>query len=277
MQVFTTSEGNYKSIIGKYKKSGEIAKISSLIDFEGRKYREITFHKKTFGKIKKHIEGIVFITENGEYVSDERIKKELMYLAYYLEIMLGENSINELKNAMVPELEIEKDLENYEHMNCTLELFKKGNVLGTDNVITIFSKLPDAKRESTKAIDKYLKEIEKINEESFVFNSQKVDELYSSYREVLIKNFQKIRLINSGARFYDEIKREASKRKRNIGFRFNNEKVIKGITKLPYEMDSFRSIVRVYEKVAAMKQEEYLKYLKTIERSNIKDRMSLIR
>lgn len=277
MQVFTSPEGKFKDIASKYKKSGEVIRVSLPIEYEGKKYKEIVYNKTLFGKMKKSIEGVVFLTEDGEYVSDIRLKKELCNLGYYFEVMLDDKSLKELKNAVTSELEITKQMEDYEHISMAIENMKASNVLGIDTVITILNKLPNHKRENNKAIEAYLEQLQSKEAEGFVFNNTVYNELYSFYREILIKNFQRVRLVASGKRFYDDIKREAQKRKRSMTARFNSHEIFMGLTKLPVEMDHLKSIVSVYESVTDMKQEEYLKHLKSVEKTNINDRIQLLR
>lgn len=277
MQVFTTPEGKFKDIADKYKKSGEKIRITLPIEFEGKKYREIAYNKTLFGKTKRNIEGLIFVTEDGEYISDERLKRELSALGYHLEVMLDDKSLNELKNAVINDLDIEKQIIDYEHVIKAIERMNNSNILGIDTVISILNKLPNHKRENNKAIEAYIKQVELIRPEEFVFNTSIYNELYSYYREILIKNFQRVRLVVSGKRFYDDIKREGQKRKRSLSARFNTHDVYMGLTKLPVELDHLKSIVTVYESVSDMKQEEYLKYLKSVEKTNINGRLQLVR
>lgn len=277
MQVFITPEGKFKEAADKYKKPGEIIRISMPIEYEGLKYREILYNKTFLGKMKNDIAGIIFVTENGEYISDSGLKNELCGLGYNFEVMLDDKSINGLKTAITSELDIEKQLIDYEQITKAIESMKTSNVTGIDTVISIINKLPDLKRENNKAIETYINQIQKIKPEEFVFKASIYNELYSYYREILLKNFQRVRLVITGMKFYDDIKREAQKRKRNIAFRFSRQEVVMGITKLPFEIDHLKKIVTIYERVGGMKQEEYMKYLKSVEKTNINDRIQLLR
>lgn len=277
MQVFTTPEGKFKSTADKYKKTGEKARISMPIEFEGKRYREVVYNKSILGKMKRNIEGIIFLSEDGEYVSNSRVKNELAKLGYQYEIMLDDKSIGELKKAVTPELEIEKLSADYGQIIKAIERMNSAGIKGIDNVISILQKIPLHKRENNNVIEAYLNHVENISRDDFVFSSEVYDKLYPYYKEILIKNFQRVRLVASGRGFYDDIKREGQKRKRNLTARFNSHEVFMGLTKLPVEMDHLKSIVTVYDSVSSMKQEEYLKYLKTIERSNITSRIQLLR
>ncbi len=277
MQVFTTPVGKLKDIADKYKKSGETIRVSMPIEHDGKKYREIVYNKTFLGKMKKNIEGIIFITEDGEYISNSGLKNELSSLGYHFEVTLDDKNINDLKSAITTELEMKKQIIDYKHIIKAIENMKVEKVLGIDTVVTILNKLPNLKSENNKAIEAYINKLQEINPEGFVFNATVYNEIYTYYREILIKNFQRVILAASGSKFYDDIKKEAQKRKRSISYRFNKHEVFMGLTKLPYEMDHLKKIVAVYEKVVAMKQEEYLKFLKTVEKTNINDRIQLLR
>lgn len=277
MQVFTSPEGKFKDIADKYKKSGEKVRITLPIEYGGKKYREIVYNKTVLGKMRKNIEGVIFVNEDGEYVSDARLKKELSTLGYYLEIMLDDKSINELKSAIAPELEIEKKIIDYEQIIKAIEGMSTSNVLGIDTVVSILNKLPDYKRENNEVIKVYMNQMQSIKPDEFVFNISVCNEIYSYYKEILIKNFQRVGLVISGKRFYDDIKKEGQKRKRSLTARFNSHDVFIGLTKLPVEIEHLKNVVTVYESVSNMKLEEYLKYLSSLEKSKISSRLQLLR
>jgi hypothetical protein len=277
MQVFTTPVGKFKDLADKYKKSGEISRISLPIEYDGKRYKEIVYNKKFLGRMKKNVEGVIFLTEDGEYISDIRLKKELSILGYQLEVIMDDKSINDLKSAITPELEIEKQVADYNQIKKAIDNMKASKEFGVDTVVPILNKLPDLKRENNKVIEVFINKLQLLNPDGFVFNTSVYNELYTYYKEILIKNFQRVRLVGSGRNFYDNLKKEAQKRKRNMSARFNGHEVFMGLTKLPYEMDHLKNIIKVYESVVNMKQEEYLKHLKIVEKTNIDYRIQLIR
>lgn len=277
MEVFTTPVGKLKDIADKYRKSGETIRISMPIEYNGKKYREIVYNKTFLGKMKKNIVGVIFLTEDGEYISNSALRNELSSLAYNFELTLDDKNIKYLKSAITTELEIEKQLIDYEQIIKEIVSMKSEKVLGIDTVVTILNKIPNLKRENNMALEAYINKLQEINPEGFTFSASVYNELYTYYREILIKNFQKVRLIATGKIFYDNIKREAQKTKKSFFFRFTQHDVFAGLTKLPYEMDHLIKIVKLYAEVADMKEEEYLKYLKTIEKTNINDRIQLLR
>lgn len=277
MQVFSIPQGKYKDISDKYKKMGEAAKVSMPMEFEGKIYREIIYNKTFFGRARRNISGIIFVTEDGKYVSDTNIAMELANLGYYFEVMLDDAGINELKTAIAADREIQRLQEDYEKISKVLEEMKKSNIQGIDAVLNVFAKLPDVKKENNIAIENYLEKLESLDPDGLVYNKSVYEELYEYYREILIRNFQRIRLVNTAGRYYDDIKREAQKRKKALGFRLNSQEIQIAMNKLPFEIDHLKKILMVYERVAGMKQEEYLQYLKSVEKSNVSARIELIR
>lgn len=277
MQVFSIPQGKYKDISDKYKKMGEAAKVSMPMEFEGKIYREIIYNKTFFGRARRNISGIIFVTEDGKYVSDTNIAMELANLGYYFEVMLDDAGINELKTAIAADREIQRLQEDYEKISKVLEEMKKSNIQGIDAVLNVFAKLPDVKKENNIAIENYLEKLGSLDPDGLVYNKSVYEELYEYYREILIRNFQRIRLVNTAGRYYDDIKREAQKRKKALGFRLNSQEIQIAMNKLPFEIDHLKKILMVYERVAGMKQEEYLQYLKSVEKSNVSARIELIR
>lgn len=277
MQVFTTPGGKFKDTAQIYKRPGEKIRITLPIEFEGRKYREVLYNKTFLGKMARNIEGMIFLTENGEYVSNTRIKRELSSLGYYFENMLDDKSINEIKKAMIPELEIEKQIADYEQIIKAVEMMSTSKISGIDTVVSILNKLPEYKKENNKVIEAYLNKVQSIKAVEFFFNESLYNELYSCYQEILAANFKRVKLVSTGRSFYDDIKSEGKKRRRSLSSRLKPHDVFMGLNKIPVEMDRLKNIVSVYESVLNMKPEEYIKHLKSIEKNNINNRIQLIR
>lgn len=277
MQVFTTPEGKFKDTAHIYKRPGEKIRITLPIEFEGRKYREVLYNKTFLGKMTRNIEGMIFLNENGEYVSDARIKRELSSLGYYFENMLDDKSINDIKKALIPELEIEKQIVDYGQIIKAVEVINISDISGKDTVVSVLNKLPEYKKENNKVIEAYLNKVQSINPGEFVFNVSSYNELYSLYKEILAANFKRVKLVSTGKAFYDDIKSGGRKRRRSLFSRLNHHDIFMGLTKISVEMDRLKSIVSVYESVSDMKPEEYIKHLKSIEKNNINSRIQLIR
>lgn len=95
------------------------------------------------------------------------------------------------------------------------------------------------------------------------------------YRNILIANFNRIQLINRGRAFYDDIKKEAAKINKKFRIGTNNTK--DSFLKLENSIDYLKKILRLYEKVLDMSEEQYIKYLDKIDRENIEANIKLIR
>ena len=277
MLVFMKAEGIYKEAAERYIRKGEIGRVSYPIEFEGKKYREIVYNRVFLGTIRKGILGVVFITEDGKAVTDGRIIKELAALAYNMEVFFDETYAGSIPRAITPEKEIQKEERDFAQMKRGLEILKNENVKGTDVVESILSKLPGLKRENNRVLKELVDRVKSFENDSVVFNKSIMDEIAIYYRRALLKNFQRVKLIAKGINYYDEIKREAARRKKKFKYRFMGRDVVEGLTKLEYGINYLKRVINVYSKVIDMSEEEYIRFLREMDRENINHKISMVR
>ncbi|MCX7884260.1 MAG: hypothetical protein N2448_04430 [Caloramator sp.] len=275
MDLFTKIEGIHKETAKKYKKRREQIRISRPIEYEGSIYRWILYNHSLFGKIKEEIKGMIFLKESGEIVEDKKTIRELTALSYYFQNMFDDELKNNIKRAFVSDEEINKEIKNYEIVINALNILKNENIHGADTLIYIFTNLPETKRQNNSAILELIEKTKEFDNEDFIFSKKVLENLISSYRNILITNFSRIKLINKGRAFYDDIKKEASKRNKKFNLGKNNIK--NSFLKLETSIDYLKKIIRIYDKVLDMSEEQYIKYLDKIDRENIEHMLKLIR
>lgn len=275
MKIFTKSEEIYIESAKKYKKGREQIRISRLIEYEGSIYRWAVYNPSFLGKMKEEIKGMIFIKENGEIVEDKKTIRQLISLSYYFQNMFDDESKNNIKRALISDDEINKEIKNYEVVINALNILKNENIYGADTLIYIFTNLPETKRQSNSAILEFTEKIKELDNEDFIFSKKVLESLIAPYRNILITNFNRIKLINKGRAFYDDIKKEASKRNKKFNIGTNNIK--NSFLKLETSIDYLKKILRLYEKVLDMSEEQYIKYLDKIDRENIENMIRLVR
>lgn len=277
MLVFLKADGIYKSISDEYKKGGEIARVSLPIEFEGKKYREIIYNKVFLGSVRKGIKGIIFVTEDGKVVEDKRDLRELITLGYHFEVLFDEVFTGSIPRAVTPEKEIKKEENDFNQMIEGLKVLKDEGVHGCDIMINVLSNLPQYKRDNNKALENLIEKIKSLESQDIVFNQKIFDEVMPYYREALIRNFKRVKLINKAREYYDEIKKEAYKRKKKFKYRSMGRDVVEGLTKLEYGINYTKKVLEVYDKVVDMNEEQYLRYLNEMDKDNINHRFELLR
>ncbi|SKA88672.1 hypothetical protein SAMN05443428_10921 [Caloramator quimbayensis] len=275
MKIFTKVEGIYTKTAEKYKRGREQIRISKPIEFEGNLYRQVVYNPSFLGKIKEETKGIVFITESGDVVEDKRTLRELASLSYYFQNMFDEESKKSIKRALISDEEINKEVKDNELIIKALESLKNENLHGVDMLINIFTNLPETRRQSNSAILEFTNKIKEFDNEDFIFTKQILDSLIIPYRNILIANFNRIKLINRGRAFYDDIKKEASKRNKRFSIGTNNTK--DSFVKLENSIEYLKKILRLYEKVLDMSEDQYIKYLDKIDKEKIEANIKLIR
>lgn len=277
MVIFEMASGVFKSTADKYKKRGEEAFVSFPVELNGKKYRQIIFNKMFFGKVKERMSGIIFVNEDGSLVESTNIKRELTEMFYNIEIIFGDEHLKKLSKAITAEKDILRDEEDFELINLVLEKFKKEGFQGIDIIVTVLTRLPNFKRENNKALEEFINKAEEYNKTTTVLNREIIGDVKFSYRNILIKNFQRIKLINKGRMFYDPILKETRKRRRKIMNRLTGVDNHIGMLKLEDTMAHLKKVVSVYDKILDLSEDGYEKYLKEMEKKNISERIALIR
>jgi hypothetical protein len=276
MEIFQKCEGKFDAVAKTYRKSGEAAYISMPIIFENEKYREIVYYKTLLGRPKKEVQGLVFVNENGTVIDDMRLKRELAYIAYKFEMMLSAYR-GGLTRAIVKEAEIEKDKRDYDQIIKALEVLKSEGMQGTDIVTEVLTRLPDLKIENNAAILELAEKIKSVEEGEPVLSVEMIQDIEPSYTKALIKNFVKIKLINKGRKYYDELKKASDKKKGKIKYRLSGKGITEGLRKIEYVIGYFRKVLEIYDKITDMSEEKYREFLKNMDKNAVIKRLDMVR
>ena len=87
---------------------------------------------------------------------------------------------------------------------------------------------------------------------------------------------QKIRLVDASRECYANIKKIAEKKKKQMSIRFNH-KLTEPLLKISYTMGYFIKLVNTCENISKMSDNQYFKYLGTIEKQNVDFRVKMNR
>lgn len=277
MEFFEKCQSPYSEISDKYRKRGEIALVSKPVDFGGKTYRQIVFQKIFLGKIKEKMNGILFVTEDGQLVDNPTIKREIGEMVYQFQNIFDFDHIKKLTQSISTEEEKIRGKEDLDLMLEALEKLKLQGIEGIDTIITIMTKLPQIKVENDKVIKDFTTKVDKYQSDEIVINREMIEDVKFSYRSILVKNFQRIKLINKGRYFFDNVVNETKSRKKKITNRFAGFDIYFGMQKLGDEMDKYKKILATYTKITDMSEDEYTRFLKEMDKTNLAERLMLER
>lgn len=277
MEVFEKCQGAYSEISDKYKKRGEIALVSKPVEYGGKTYRQIVFQKTFLGRVKEKMTGLLFITEEGQLVDNSTIKREVLDMVYQFQNIFDEDHIKKLSKTLSTEEEKIRDKEDLDLMLGALEKLKLEGIEGVDMVVTVLTKLPQIKIENDKAIKEFVEKVDKYQSGESLITREMIEDVKFSYRSILLKNFQRVKLINKGRYFYDNVIKEARSKRKKLSNRVSGFDLYFGMQKLGDQMDKFKKILQMYTKITDMSEDEYTRYLKEMDKTNLAERLLLER
>ncbi|EYE89501.1 hypothetical protein Q428_02485 [Fervidicella metallireducens AeB] len=277
MEFFTKVDGIYKDTAKKYKKLGEGEKISCQLEYNGINFREIVYNKKFLGKTKEEVSGLVFVTNEGAVISDRTTLREINDLAYRLEKFFDESYSGSISRLITPERDIKREEEEFKQMVEALNYLKDKGERGAEVIKDIITKLPEFKRETNSILMELNNKIKNYHDMNIPLNQNTLEGLKDDYKKLLLKNLERIRLINKGRRYYDDIQSQASKLKKNIKLKVLSVSLTTSLTRLEFGIMNLKRILMVYESVIDLNENQYLAFIEKAEKQNIEERYNRIR
>lgn len=277
MLVFTKAEGRFKEISDKYIKKSEVARVSMPIEYKGQLYREIQFNKVFLGSVRQTVNGYIYVTEDGQKVEDERDIRELSYLAYQFEVLFDDVFSGGIPKAVIEEKQLKREEKDFEKMLVALDALKAEGLEKTEKLRDAFLNLTALKRENNKALKELIDKVNSLSNENIVFSKKILDEIMPYYRRALLKNFEKIKLIAKTKDEIDDVKAALNKKRKSLRFRISGTELMDCLNRLDYGIDYFKKVLTVYEPVLDMSDKEYIKYLDSMDRKNVEEKMMKLR
>ncbi|WP_027308866.1 hypothetical protein [Caloramator sp. ALD01] len=277
MLIFTKAEGRFKEISDKYIKKSEVARVSLPIEYKGQLYREIQFNKVFLGSVRQTVNGYIYVTEDGQKVEDERDIKELSYLAYQFEVLFDDVFSGGIPKAVTEEKQLKREEKDFEKMLVALDALKAEGLEKTEKLRDAFLRLTYLKRENNKALKELIDKVNSLSNENIVFSKKILDEIMPYYRGALLKNFEKIKLIAKTKDEIDDVRSALNKKRKSLRFRISGTELMDCLNRLDYGIDYFKKVLTVYEPVLDMSDKEYIKYLDSMDRKNVEEKLSKLR
>lgn len=262
--------------IKQYIKSGEAVEISDLLENNNMLYREIIFFKKWSKNNFQVPLGYLYINEKNEVIFQKTLQERLAKLAYFLEIYYNTENKSCIVNTFQDEAQVKKDNYTYKLVTDGLDILTKDGNMDTQKVKQMVLKLPDIREKNNEILKLFMIKAKEYRGEKKYFNMDMLEKLLLTYKEALSINLKKIRLVYSVRECYEKIKIDSEKKRKQIFIRINY-KLTKPLIKTSYMMDFFIKVVNSCEKISEMTDLQYFKYLETIEKVNIDNRVKLNR
>lgn len=278
MLVYQRAEGRFKEISDNYRNKNEVARVSLPIEYNGRLYREIQYNKVFLGSVRQTVTGYLYVTEEGEKVLDKKDIKELAYLAYQFEVLFDDVFKGGIPKAVIDEKQLKKEEKDFEKMLIALDALKAEGLKDVDKIEEAFSKLTVLKRENNRALEELINKVNSLSKPDLIFSREVLNEIMPYYREALLKNFKKIKLINSTRNQLDDVKQALNKKRKALRFRIlSGTELMDCLNRLEYGIDYFKKVITVYSSVADMTEGEYIKYLDNMDRKNVEEKLSKLK
>jgi hypothetical protein len=268
----------FKRAASRNKKSGEIYKVSQKLNFDGINYRQIAYYKSFLGINGKEMSGICYITNDGNTVGDKYTIENLAKLGYRAETFFDENSVKTYEGFIESDEKINEKKEQYDALIPALKLFKDEDVAGCDEIMDILNKHIDYKIANREIIEKYIDKIRSCEGmEEIVFTKEMTDEVKTYYNEVFMQNFRTVKLFDKGRDYYGGIRKKINHEKRSIATTMTAPGIKRMSLRLETFVDYACNLLKLYDKVIDLNENEYIKYFNNIEKEKIEERISLVR
>ncbi|WMJ81168.1 hypothetical protein RBU49_02645 [Clostridium sp. MB40-C1] len=275
MRVYSKGFKEAEDTINKYKNRGEETRVSIPIQYNGELYREIMFIKREQGN--RIAVGYLYIDDENKEVEDKSIARQLAKLGYYLNIFYNDESSLYIKRAMEGIQNIKNQKIEYSKLCFGLDKLKSEGEKGTDKTKEIIDEVIKLRIKNDDKISELLSLAENhINDNKF-YGEDIFESLYSLYKEIMMLNFNRVKIIDSGKEYYDSIENKAKKRKGSLLTIFIGRNKCIPFIKLESLINNYKKILSTYEKILDMDESKYEKFLINVEKDNINLKMDVLR
>lgn len=289
MDVYSIPSKEEMAIVKKYKKLGETVKVSDWVLLNGKKYKEVMF-TKNFQNFRQNPFEYIYLDEQNNILDNKNIIEKVGRLVFFMEAFYsdGEKSI---MAAFHKEGDLEKDRDDLKSCLEGISVLKnrkesddanreknaaKKKIIAyrsdLDYVEGIITKLDKQREVANVKIKELIEKIDAAKEKNEIFNEAVIEEVMPCYREVMFNNYEKIKLIASGERFYPIVKEKSENVRRANSLKLNTRHS-KGLMQLHYTMGYFDNLLRAYSRILSMSGNEYMKQVNNSGRVNAENKM----
>ncbi|WP_027626884.1 hypothetical protein [Clostridium lundense] len=261
--------------ISPYIQKGENIKFIN-IKYNDKIYKEIQFRKKAFGRGNYILKGILYLSEENEVVKSGPIVQELGKLSFHYKNIFDRDNRFSLISTHEDEGAIKRQEDDFQKAINAINLLKDDINFDIEKMKSIIQKVISIRKQKNESIEKIIKLEEVLKSKNYVFGEEMFSKSYSIFEDILRENFKSIRLIYSTNEYYDEIKRECTKKKRGLSIRFNL-KIKESFYKLDYVLGYFKKIIKTYSNIVDFNENSYIKFIRNKHNEIIKENLNGLR
>lgn len=274
MRIYSKDLKEVDEVIKKYKNKGEETRISIPVEYNGKLYREVMFIHK--GKNRVAV-GYSYIDEENNEVEDKSVIRQLAKLGYYLNIFYNDESNLYLKKAMEGINSIKSQKIEYSFICKALDKIKEEGEEGTEEIRAIAKQVIDLREENDEKILKLLTIADNSISQENNYGENSFQELHNLYRDIMMLNFKRVKLIESGEAYYENILKRCKTHRGFLASIFLGKKKYLPFMKLESLINEYKKILATYEKILDMNETKYEKFLMNVEKDNVNLKMSVVR
>ncbi|MCY6370520.1 hypothetical protein [Clostridium ganghwense] len=254
-----------------YLEKGEKVRVSQNILYNEKIYRQLLLEKNTFKGVNTKF---LYVDEQNEVVQNEEINKKLSRLAYFLNVFFNDESELSIKKALKKGEVKEREINDLDDVSESLAVLNKSGIQEAEKVKKITNDMKAIIQKHNEKVEEINLKADKIAEKSEVFSEEIISLLNPIYKEILLINFEKAKLLSQGKKEFDFIKNICSKKKM---FSIFNKNSSAAYTKIIYTMEYFKRLISKYENAIHMDLKEYRTYIDEVEKDYINKRRALIK
>lgn len=210
MSIYEAVPMNFESIVQRFRRKGEDAKISKPVIVDGNKYYGVIY--KPFWR--SEISGLILIDDSGSVVDGNNFL-ELLKIFYYYNLFFDTTVVN-LSTALKSDSWLKKEESNYLEASRALIILSDQGMEGALAVKDVVDKMPSMKVEGNDALKALLSKVKEYESQKVIFSGDIMDELIPIYEKAVLMSFQSVKFINTASKYYNDLKRELSSRGRKM-------------------------------------------------------------
>jgi hypothetical protein len=269
--MYTEPTVEINKAIHSLRKKGEEFRVSGLINYAGKNYREVIIYKKGFSLVKKEAEAYIYLDEENSILKSQNVINELAKLAHFYEVFFSDEKGGGIVSALQNEGNVLREKSEFDEMINVLESLGSDGVREAFQLKNVMVKLIELRQQSNQIISDLADDLEVLKDKGAIFNEEILEQLYPKYEAAIKQNFEKVKLIASLRNNYDYIKDMADKKRKKLSNRFQR-KITAPLLKLTYEIGYFKRVIRTYEKVLDMSSSQYSKFFNNVTKEKIEGR-----
>lgn len=280
MKIYKSPTEEEFKILKKYIKPFEEVRVSEPALYAGNTYKEVVFRKKVMGNISKNGECYLYLDSNNNVVSNKTTLARLGNLFFFMDAFLNDEP-GSIIAALQTEDDIEKSRNDLELIGAGLDVIdkKKDKYIKSfeiENIKKIIIRVMEMRKTTDEKLKIFLDAVNEEMSKRDYFDESVIEACMPEYKNVMLCNYEKVKVIARGADSYSNVKRitENLRRKYNLLFVTSHTEAL---MKVNYIMRYYDNLLRAYDSILKMSPNQYLKNIANAGKQNAEFKMIQLR